>query len=124
MVGFEVWSVGDRVVRRSYIIYINGSSRVVSFKLPENALYLLDKYSNILGFKNRSDLLRLLITVFIKSMEMLERECGTVPRGIKIGFVVRSSDGTKIKHEIDLEALPKMKEITSYVEIERSTAET
>ena len=115
----------NRTVRKSYVIYLNGSSRVVSFKLPEYAIYQLDKYSNMLGFKNRSDLLRLLIAAFLKSMEVLEKETSLKPSGVKISFIVESNDGVRVKQEIELgTTMPHIHGLTSFIEIEKAVSST
>lgn len=70
------WSKKDRVYgrsNRSYIIYVDGNKRVISFKFPEQLIYEIDKYVSLLGFKNRSDLLRLLLLIFLDSMRQVEK---------------------------------------------------
>lgn len=70
------WNKKDGVYgksSRSYIIYVDGNKRVISFKFPEQLIYEIDKYVSLLGFKNRSDLLRLLLLIFLDNMRQIEK---------------------------------------------------
>ena len=92
----------DSRVFRGRMFYINGSNRVVSFKLPEELLDALDRYVGLLGFKNRSDLIRTLLGAFIYVLERAEKY-QIVHRGdFELSIEVQTTDGTSIKEIIDL----------------------
>ncbi len=90
-----------RVYRRR-MIYINGSNRVVSFKLPEELVLALDRYVELLGFKNRSDLIRTLIVAFIYTMEQAEKRHIISNREMELSIEVKTSNGMGIRETIDI----------------------
>ncbi|WFO75040.1 hypothetical protein J4526_08190 [Desulfurococcaceae archaeon MEX13E-LK6-19] len=81
---------------RSYIIYFNGNTRVISFKFPEQLVYEIDKYVVKLGLRNRSDLLRLLLIAFLKNMKIAEKtgllDENDSGKNIKINLVIEFGD--------------------------------
>ncbi len=89
---------------RSYIIYFNGNTRVISFKFPEQLVYEIDKYVVKLGLRNRSDLLRLLLIAFLKNMKIAEKTGlleGNNSENIKINLTIEFKD-YHVTHVIDI----------------------
>ncbi len=96
---------------RPRTIYLNGNNRVVSFKLPEETIRLLDRYTALLGFRNRSDLIRTILGAFIYTMERIERE--NIPLDcVTISIEVRTPNGG-VREVIDMKSsvIPFLKSI-------------
>ena len=84
------------------IIYYNGSNRVVSLKLPEQVIEQIDRYYNLLSFRNRSEFLRMIIGAFLYTLEEIEKISPDFSnKGVKI-TIIASSNGTSVKEVIDL----------------------
>jgi len=84
------------------IIYYNGSNRVVSLKLPEQVIEQIDRYYNMLSFRNRSEFLRMIIGAFLYTLEEIEKISPDFSnKGVKI-TIIASSNGTSVKEVIDL----------------------
>ncbi len=84
------------------IIYYNDSNRVVSLKLPEQLIDQIDRYYNMLSFRNRSEFLRMIICAFLYTLEEIEKMSPDFSnKGVKI-TIIASSDGVSVKEVIDL----------------------
>ncbi len=123
LTGTEAATGHHRSYHRNYtVIFYNGRNKVVSVKMPEHIVEQLDRYANMFAFKNRSDLIRLIINLFLHVLGTSEEiDPDFYEKGITITIEASTEDGLVVRETFDLRAgMPHSSILFSKVEIRRA----
>lgn len=81
-------------------IEVEAPTRVVSIKINEEIVYKLDRYAKILGFRNRSELMRTMIDLFLTTMEELATDPTSLKDGVYVSVSMKTPAGLTSQREV------------------------